>query len=119
MYGINLTKNDTMFLKGIALLLLLLHHLFCNGNGLFSNYYGIMNGIAAFSKVCVAIFVFLSGYGLMKSNRKILGIRNFYKKRFMRLYMNYWLIWLLFVPIGIYFFVEHLMRHIKVVCHGI
>ena len=108
---LNLTQYDSNVLKGIALLLLLLHHLFYQKTGLFDdaqlykNIY-IVNYLGQFGKLCVAIFVFLSGYGLTIQANKSTRIQlcDFYKRRFTKLYLNYWLIWILFVPIGIFFF---------------
>lgn len=104
-----LTKDDTNILKGISLLLLLFHHLFYEANGLYNDITigdtGIVCEVGKVFKVCVALFVFLSGYGLVKScrNREISTL-GFYKKRLARLFPTYWLIWLLFVPAGIIFF---------------
>ena len=66
--SLELTLNDTMLLKGIALLLLLAHHLFYQGIGyndvhLYGSHY-LVKEIGIISKLCVDIFVFLSGYGL-------------------------------------------------------
>lgn len=62
-----LSLKDTNVLKGVALLLLLWHHLFYKENGLYDDLYiaghGLVNELSIVSKVCVAIFVFLSGYG--------------------------------------------------------
>ena len=106
-----LTIVDTNILKGIALLLLLLHHLFYIRTGLYDDIqiyqsHYLVNEIGWFSKLCVAIFVFLSGYGLtIQANKTIkINIFKFYKHRFLKLYLNYWFIWLIFVPIGILFF---------------
>lgn len=64
-----LTLQDTDFLKGLALLLLLCHHLFYIDNGLYDSIsiagHNVIQVIGQWSKVCVAIFIFLSGYGLM------------------------------------------------------
>ena len=106
----NLSLADTNALKGIALLFLLCHHLFYIQDGsyhdilLFGRYPLVQQfGIAC--KVCVAIFVFLSGYGLAtKYSRTPLNIRSFYATRFTKLMMGYWFVWLLFVPVGILFF---------------
>lgn len=52
----------------------------------------------------MAIFIILSGYSLAISVKdKPIGLMAFYKKRLSRLYMNYWLIALIFIPIGILF----------------
>lgn len=102
-----LSIQDTNVLKGLALLLLLWHHLFYKTNGLFEDFtlfgYGIANQLGIFSKVCVAIFVFLSGYGLIRSN-KSKSVIIFYRKRFVKLFANYWFIWLIFVPLNIFCF---------------
>ena len=107
----SLSKADTNVLKGIALLLLLFHHLFWKNNGLYVDItfadHNLVQAIGEWSKLCVAIFVFLSGYGLtvqaQKSSNPI-KLKQFYWHRFSKLLLNYWFIWLVFVPIGIYVF---------------
>jgi len=92
--------NSTNACKGLALILLLWHHLFYSHPE-----YGIATckmGILA--KVCVAIFVILSGYGFSESIRnKSIGLLEFYKNRLLVIYSNYWFIALIFVPIGVFF----------------
>ncbi len=106
----SLSLNDTHTLKGIALLLLLCHHLFYS-SGVFDDWYigqiPIVQTFGMQSKLCVAIFVFLSGYGLMSGAVKTGGIPNimaFYRKRYVKLMVNFWIIWLLFVPVGVLLF---------------
>lgn len=101
--------RDTNFAKGVALCLLLVHHLFYYQSPLYEDI--LVNGrqfsniISEYSKVCVAMFVLLSGYGLNEStNKNYTGILSFYKKHLLKLYLNYWFMWLVFVPIGIFFF---------------
>ena len=106
----NLSLSDTNALKGIALILLLCHHLFYIQDGSYDDIlvfgkYPLVQEFGLACKVCVAIFVFLSGYGLaMKYSHTKLNIREFYATRFTKLMMGYWLVWLLFVPVGILFF---------------
>lgn len=97
-----LTKEDTLFLKGIALVLLLAHHLFYEQTGFYADFRGVVHEIGLFSKLCVAIFVFLSGYGIVKSARGKMQTKTFYAKGFTKLYMNYWLMWVLFVIPGVF-----------------
>ena len=99
-----MTKQQTTELKGIALLLLLWHHLFFKSIGLYYDWHDIVNVSGMTCKCCVALFVILSGYGLMVSCGKELNLKFFFVKRFTKLYLNYWFIWLLFVPVGIFFF---------------
>ena len=65
------TKQDTLAVKGVAILLLMFHHCFLSS----SRYHGWklvftpfsesqIHYLAAFSKICVGIFVFLTAYGI-------------------------------------------------------
>lgn len=107
----HLSLDDSFALKGIALILLLTHHLFYIQKGLYDDImigsnHGVANMMGSCSKFCVAIFVFLSGYGLTLQTEKS-GIKNiwqFYKHRLSKLMISYWFICCIFVPIGVFFF---------------
>ncbi len=95
---------DTTFAKGIAILFLLFHHLFylqpkmglMLDSGRTLEYY-----VANAMKVCVAMFLLLSGYGIFESTKsKAINYFQFMKKNLVKILMNYWFIWLLFVPVG-------------------
>lgn len=70
------SKNNTLAMKGIAIIMMLYHHCFLEGryetfNIIFSPFSEHMaTKIASFLKICVAIFVFLTGYGIAT---KLLG----------------------------------------------
>lgn len=95
-----LTKNDTMVLKGIAICLMLFHHQFLTAVG----YGGLTHSFAEVSKLCVSVFLFVSGYGLAcqwsasqsrveTPTKPILWIRrmvSFLLKRFTKFYFLYW-----------------------------
>lgn len=110
-----ISKHNSLILKGSGILLMLFHHLFYSSSStsLFWDYHiqiglhdiGIVNQLGILSKLCVAIFVFASGYGLETTflNKQVKSL-SFFKRRFKKLYLNYWFIWLLFVPIGIFVF---------------
>lgn len=123
--GLVFDKRQTNIAKGIAVLLLLWHHVFFSRQDyyeLFQSVY-IFHGvpieciISDFCKVCVAIFVVLSGYGLYKSwNSKLLAYQKdtncslcikdqfaFVKSHLIKLLFGYWFIYLIFVPMGIFF----------------
>lgn len=107
-----LSLKDTNVLKGIAVLLLLWHHLFYVQNGLFDDILlsgdtFLVNKSGKVCKMCVAIFVFLSGYGLTRQAEVKGGLGKlsiWYRHRYTKLMSNYWLIWLLFVPVGVFIF---------------
>ena len=64
------SKNDTLTVKGVAILIMMWHHCFLAGR--FENFniltwplsYGHFTTIASFFKICVSLFAFVSGYGL-------------------------------------------------------
>jgi peptidoglycan/LPS O-acetylase OafA/YrhL len=93
--------SSTDACKGVALMFLLWHHLFHHH----PEFGFTVHQTAKFARVCVAIFVLLSGYGYAESiKRKDVGLLQFYKHRFVAIYSNYWLIALIFVPIGVFCF---------------
>ena len=100
----NFTKQDTLFCKGIALCLLLFHHLFY-----LHPEYVFFHKFSYLASTCVAIFLILSGYGLMTSASSGFSLKGFLTKRFSKLYTTYWLIWLFFVPLG--FFIHKFNLH--------
>lgn len=67
-----LSKKDSMALKGMAVLMLVFHHCY-RTTAKFEKYHVIFRGLsqeqviaaAGWCKICVAIFAFVSGYGLM------------------------------------------------------
>lgn len=101
------SKTETNMIKGVALLLLLHHHLF---NGVLNTPIHWFGGdsytqiIATLSKVCVALFVILSGYGLSEQYSKTTETDFiFVKKRFLNLMKQYWYIFIIFIPLGFVF----------------
>ncbi len=106
---LRLALTDSNVLKGFALIFLLVHHLFYIRNGQFddieiSDGHYLVNTIGKACKVCVPLFVFLSGYGLTAAAEKMesINLKQFYIRRFSKIYLNYWLIWVMFVPIGVF-----------------
>lgn len=68
------SKQDTALVKGVAILMMLFHHCFESSYryaGYELNFFPFTESqtveIASFFKICVALFVFLSGYGITKS----------------------------------------------------
>jgi len=102
-----LTRKQVNITKGMAILFMLLLHLFCTKeySGLFQPL--IMAGdvpliyyFALFGDCCVAIYCFCSGYGLFISykNNKVTYIKNNFIRLF-KLYINYWIILFIFVVV--------------------
>ena len=97
------TKQDTAVVKGIAALMLVCHHFFM---GILPSPIDWANNdlwtiAATLSKVCVAIFVILSGYGINESYKKWSGTDfRFVKKHLLNLMKQFWTIFIIFVPLG-------------------
>ena len=75
-----LSKKQTAQLKGIAVLMLMYHHLFLNAERagrcfFFTGKVGMQMLIysAVLGKICVSIFLILSGYGINESSKKLRG----------------------------------------------
>lgn len=105
-------QDDTAAAKGAAIALMLAHHAFLFNERIsdeFSQFSYITVGstdlmkiIAFYGKICVAMFLFLSGFGLMKSRGGSVGERVFKSlKKFMS---AYWKVLFIFVPVGFIFF---------------
>ena len=105
-----LTKNDTRVIKGAAILLMLMHHMWAfqeriaDGGlkGLIplgDTYFFVFLG--HFGKVCVPLFFFLGGYGLAK---RYAGIKFDTLGRLKKLYSSYWKVFVIFIPIAFIFF---------------
>lgn len=73
-----LTKKDSSAIKGLAIILMLFHHLYCTADrfeGFEINFVPFSQtfvvNVAFLFKVCVSIFAFITGYGLLKSISKV------------------------------------------------
>ena len=94
----DITSEKTLHLKGIALLLLMWHHLF--GVEYLSGWSAIIPGTegasyvtGASGKICLAIFLFCSGYGLYKSYvSKETPSKTYILKRLAKTLIPYWIV---------------------------
>ncbi len=93
------SKQHTSFVKGVAVLFLLFHHLFFTSFTLPIRTFDFYGLLTCLTKVCVALFTILSGYGLTISyqNKKVSDAK-FVFIHIRKLLTNYW--WV-FVPVFI------------------
>lgn len=100
----SLARQDTTVLKGIAICAMLSHHLYAYPPVWAVSYSGVQLWLGMLGKVCVALFLFCSGYGLAANYKQqsILGDVKYIAKRLVKFYANYWVIFLIFVPITIF-----------------
>lgn len=105
-----MNKAEALQLKGMAILMMLFLHLF-NTTGrveLCDTFINFWNGkplVLAMSRIaafCVPIYLFISGYGLTEACKKK-GVGNMHPlKRIFKLYVNFWVVFVIFVPLGHY-----------------
>ena len=106
----NFTPADTKIIKGIAILLMLAHHLWAFPDRLVDGELisigsifncNLAEYIGEFGKICVSLFFFVGGYGIYISslNKKVNILR-----RIKLLYISYWKVFLIFIPIAFIFF---------------
>ena len=120
-------KTDTLAVKGIAIILMIQHHNFLSADR-FENYIvaftpfpqSFIVTLSSFMKICVGMYVFLSGYGLALSLKKYSPdyklsrpqYKDYFLRRTFKLMAGFWLIYILgFVinliydgrPISLYF----------------
>jgi len=111
------TKENTKQIKGIAILLMMAHHLFVFPERMpydtaiqtpfFLSGMELTELIGGFGKICVSIYMFMGGYGLLKRYASCVE-RDVECNRLgsdvIKLYKAYWKVFLLFVPIAFLFF---------------
>ena len=103
-----LKLDETWIIKALAIMAMLVHHLFFEH----PEFGDTVVNIAWIGKICVALFVFVSGYGMavsfpQKYSGRLLLTKTFLFvlcKRYAKFYLNYWFIFFIFVPIGIFCF---------------
>lgn len=103
-----MNKTEALQMKGIAILMMLFLHLFnttarvelCDT---FINFWNGKPLVLAMSRIagfCVPIYLFISGYGLTESSKKR-GVDNMHPlKRIFKLYVNFWIVFIIFIPLG-------------------
>lgn len=100
----NLSKKDTAALKGVAILLMVFHHCYRSADK-FAGYevnfapfsQEFIINIGVLSKICVSIFAFVSGYGLLCGYKKVLEKNKEDKQRWIGSHIisvlsGYWLV---------------------------
>ena len=116
------TREDTKFIKGIAIILMFYHHLFTvpdriEGMSYFSIFslqgHAAANSIGNFGKICVALFVFLSGYGTYMATGGGKDATSVLTKKLCRLYKAYWEVLVIFIPLCIAVGAPNVDRSIK------
>lgn len=104
-----LTRDDTQIIKGLAVILMIGHHLLAFPDRLpgtlfsFSGLLGfnVLFHLGAFGRICIGMFSFLGGYGkyIRSESKPVKPL-----KETLNLYKKYWQVFLVFIPVGFLFF---------------
>lgn len=99
-----MTKQESTILKGVAILLMLVHH-FGNPSFLIDEMRTsllpppIWVEISGYCKITVAMFAFLSGYAMFELKEKYAGYKYTFDKA-VKFLLSYWVVAFLFIIIG-------------------
>ncbi|SFC80182.1 acyltransferase family protein [Butyrivibrio sp. YAB3001] len=104
-------KDDAQALKGIAIIMMIFHHCF-SSTELYEKYTisffpfkeNIIVNIAVICKICVALFAFISGYGLIISyEKKKATASRWALSRYIKTFSGFWIIYILLAFVNIIF----------------
>lgn len=107
------TRTDSRIIKGIAILMMLFHHMAAFEDRTPVGFPGFASLIPAldtgkfiedlgsFGKLCVPLFFFLAGYGLYAQWR---AGRLSVRRRIISMYKAYWKVFFVFIPVAYLFF---------------
>lgn len=105
-YKLNLL--DSNIIKAFAVVFLLMHHLFYTAETYtkynISDVYisnEMLLELGVFSKVCLALFVFISGYGLNLSYKKTKDIRKKVADKILDLFIKFWFVFIIVAIISL------------------
>jgi len=108
------TKDDTKIIKGVALCLMLYHHLFAYPNKIaegisFISLYSfgettLSTYIGQFGRICMPMFLFLSGYGTYLSSVNCGDVPAMARRRVWGLYKLVWQVFIISLPVSLWIF---------------
>lgn len=117
------SREETKMMKGIAIILMLYHHLFAfperfpesisyiSTFALAGN--TISYWIGCFGKICVALYLFLGGYGTYLSAQKSESIDKLVGRKIKNLYLVYWKVFLVFIPLCMALNVSRVTKNVE------
>jgi hypothetical protein len=115
--GAFISRKESTIIQGIAVMLMVFHHLFAFPERISSEYVILSDFsflhigtiLSYFGRICISIFAFCSGYGLYKKLSMIYqesflkNIKNGYLtilKQAIKFFTRYWIVCAIFIPIG-------------------
>ncbi|WP_207618129.1 acyltransferase family protein [Actinobacillus pleuropneumoniae] len=110
-----ITKEQSNFIKGIAICLMLFHHLFTYPERFpsqieiiwLSDSFHYEKYLGEVGKYCIPLFLFISGYGFASNNKKDINPKYYFNKIFL-FFIAYWLVFSIFIPLSYFFFISYI-----------
>lgn len=102
------TKEKSKLVYGVAICLMVFHHLFAFPERINSTYelvfdFSVLHVetiLSYFGKICTCMFAFLSGYGMAKKRNEVSKGYKLSVIQIKKLYRCYWSVFVLFIPYG-------------------
>lgn len=100
----SMTKLESVQLKGVAILIMIWLHTFNHPLGdnysplFFLNGEALAYQMGKITRICISLYAFLGGYGLYLTYQKNQQMKSW--RRIFLLYLNYWLVFVVFVGLG-------------------
>ena len=110
--GAFISKSEAAILQAVAVMLMVWHHLFGFPDRInvpyvlvFDRLFHIETIMGYFGRICVAVFAFVSGYGMRKKavnsgKTKLLSGYHSIASQLLKSFSRYWAVFCLFIPIG-------------------
>ena len=111
--GAFISKSEAAMLQAVAVMLMVWHHLFGFPDRIDVPYVLVLDGLfhietlmSYFGRICIAVFAFVSGYGMRKKavnakeKQTVLGCYKSILLQMLKFFSRYWVVFLIFVPIG-------------------
>ena len=111
-----ITKEKSQMIYGVAVILMVIHHLFGFPERIHNDYILILDSkiinietmITYFGRICISTYSFISGYGLVKKIKNMhhnISLKIMYSmifKQLLKFYLRVWIVFITFIPYGIY-----------------
>ena len=104
----NFSRNDTKVIKGLAICLMLYHHLFAFPDRIaedisYFSAFAVAGNSAAFlvgnfGQICVSMFLLMGGYGTYLSCKRSIKLLPSIAQKIKFLYFSYWQIFVIVIP---------------------
>lgn len=111
------SKSHSLYVKSVAVILMIIHHLFLFPDRINQDLFTypslkfcgkfLQYSISSFGQICVAVFMFISGFGFCRKYIKESNIEDIFKGILISVrkkFISFWKIFIIFIPLGFIFF---------------